>query len=555
MPGVYFEGDSLWNIEERMKFYGIPGASIAVIKDNKIAWLKAYGVKDRDTKEPVTTKTLFQAASISKPVTGYGVLKTVELGKVNLTDDVNTWLKTWKLPDNEFTKDRKVNLADLLSHTGGVTVHGFGGYPPDMQPPTLVQVLDGTGPANSPPIRVDKVPGGSFRYSGGGYCVMQQMMIDIYGKAFPEIEQELVLGPLGMTNSTFDQPLDENKLKLAATGYLPNGTQTTGKRHTYPEMAPAGLWTTAEDLAKFAIDIQLTVKGESSKVLSKEMVEKMLTKVNDGMGLSMGIDNVNGSLYFGHSGWNEGFSSQMMASRNNGYGVVVMINANKPAFITEVIHAVGKTYNWENIPPTYKTIPMDTTRFKSMTGRYRNSSDGRITISSKGDKLYMKYIRSHNEPMEVARIDDSTYVPKYENNPMRFRKTGLVFVNHPLEDHGKVKDDEFVPYEYLLAGEYDKALKGYQALMKANPKDDAVQEGNLNWQGYSFLENGEKELALNIFRINTVLYPNSANTYDSYGDGLKGAGNTKDAIANYKKALKLDPNNKETAAKLAALDK
>lgn len=508
-PNVYFEGDSLWNIEERMKHYGIPGVNIAVIKDNKIAWVKAYGVMDRETNEPVTTTTLFQAASISKPVSGYGVLKTVESGKINLTDDVNSWLKTWKLPDNEFTKDRKVNLADLLSHTGGVTVHGFRGYAPGEEVPTLVQVLNGTQPpGNSPAVYVDKVPGGSFRYSGGGFCVMQQMMIDVYGKSFPEIQQELVLGPLEMTNSTFDQPLDSVRIKRAATGYVPNGDQTKGKRHTYPEMAPAGLWTTAEDLAKFAIDIQLALKGESNKVISKPMAEKMLTKVNDGMGLSMGVDDIDGALYFGHSGWNEGFSSQLFASRNDGYGVVVMINKNKPQFITEVIHAVGKVYNWMNVPATYKPVAMDTSAFRIIRGRYRVGTDEVVSITTKGDKLYQKYLR-RSEPQELVHVSNGTYVPKFDNDPMKFRDGEVVFLNNTKERHEKMKDDELVPYEYFQKGDYKQALKLYQDLKKANPDNEDISENKLSNQVWQLDQNGERIGARELMRIVTILYPKS----------------------------------------------
>jgi CubicO group peptidase (beta-lactamase class C family) len=202
----------------------------------------------------------------------------VEEGKISLDSNVNNYLKSWKLPDNEFTKNKKVALKHLLSHTGGLTVHGFLGYSPDLPVPSLLQVLDGEQPANSPAIRVDKVPDESFRYSGGGYTIMQQMLIDIEGKDFPSITKEKVLQPLGMIHSTYQQPLPPDLLKLAATGYLPDGSMTKGKRHTYPEMAAAGLWTTAEDLALFAIDIQKSLKGEGG-VLSKTMVEKMLTPV------------------------------------------------------------------------------------------------------------------------------------------------------------------------------------------------------------------------------------------------------------------------------------
>jgi CubicO group peptidase (beta-lactamase class C family) len=511
---VYFEGDSLWNIEERMKHYSVPGASIAIIKDNKIVFSKAYGIMDRETKEPVTTTTLFQAASISKPVSAYAALKTVEMGKVNLTDDVNTWLTSWKVPDNEFTKEQKVTLAGLLSHTAGTTVSGFPGYPKDPIP-TAVQVLDGIPPANTGPVRVDKVPGGNFRYSGGGYTAMQQMMIDVHGKPFPTIMQELVLGPLEMTNSAFDQPLDSNRLKTAATGYFPDDTQVDGKQHTYPELAAAGLWTTPEDLAKFAIDIQKTLKGEGNKVLSKDMVEKMLTSINNGpIALGMGIRDLEGSIYFEHSGWNAGFSSQLISHKENGYGIVVMINSNKPDFIQEVVRAAAITYSWENYLPTYKKLAIDTTVFKRIVGRYRNGSDGRITISNDGDKLFFKFIRN-DDPEQLFQISDSTYVLKNTNAVIQFKKLpdgqiDLVISKDKRHagSHLKVGDKEFVPYEYLLAGDFNNAVKGYQALMKADANDNSVDWDNLDNQAHRQQEQGNDKLAQDLFRINSILHAN-----------------------------------------------
>ena len=349
MHEVYLEGDSTWTIEERMAHYGVPGVSITVIKDNKIAWSKSYGVMDKETLQPVTAQTLFQAGSISKPVAAYGALKVVESGKINLDENVNTYLKSWHLPDNRFTQDKKVALKHLLSHTGGLSVHGFLGYSPDLPVPSLVQVLNGAAPANSDSILVNKMPEESFRYSGGGYCVMQQMLIDTEGKPFPALMKELVLTPLEMKNSTYDQPLGETQLTLAATGYVPDGSMTKGKRHTYPEMAAAGLWTTSEDLARFAIDIQKTVRAESSTVLSQAMVNKMLTPfVADFIGLGIFLEKHQEDVYFGHGGWDEGFSSQLIAHRDKGYGVVVLTNSNHPYFIEELIRSVAMTYNWEN---------------------------------------------------------------------------------------------------------------------------------------------------------------------------------------------------------------
>jgi CubicO group peptidase (beta-lactamase class C family) len=556
---VYFEGDKTLNIEERMKFYGVPGVSIAVIQDNKVVWSKGYGIMDKETDEPVTTKTLFQAGSISKPVAAYGALKAVEDGKVSLTEDVNKYLTTWKIPDNEFTKEKKVTLAQLLSHTGGLTVHGFFGYSPDLPVPTLVQVLDGTAPANSPPIRVDKEPGGNFRYSGGGYSVMQQMMIDVYGKPYAQIEKELVLDPLHMDNSTYEQPLDAGKIKMAATGYLPNHEQTKGKRHTYPEMAAAGLWTTAEDLAKFAIDVQMAVKGES-KIITKQMVDRMLTPVDEGYGLGLSVDDRNGDVYFGHGGWDEGFSSEMVAHRDKGYGIVVLTNSNHPPFISEVIRSVARAYNWGNYVKEYKKLSPDNAAAEKAVGRYRNGSDGRITVTREGDKLLFKFIRS-DRPDELTRVSDSTYVLGQSRGLVQFKERpgdplDLVITGDRRHagSHPKVDDNEVVPYEYLIKGDFDNAVKGYQALLKANPKDHAIDEAELNFQGYTQLENGNKKLALDIFRVNTILYPNSSNVYDSYGDAQRANDDNKGAVDSYKKALKLNPGSEGTSKKLTELE-
>ncbi|MGH9936842.1 MAG: serine hydrolase domain-containing protein, partial [Blastocatellia bacterium] len=204
LPVVLVKGATAWTIQERMKHHKVPGVSIAVIKDFKIEWARSYGVKDVEMNEPVTTATLFQAGSISKPVAAMAALKKVEQGKIALDQNINDKLTSWKLPDNEFTAKRKVTLANLLSHTAGLTVHGFPGYAVDKPLPTLPQVLDGAAPANTAAVRVNMEPGTKFRYSGGGTTIAQLAIMDIEKKPFPQIARETVLGPLGMTNSTYE---------------------------------------------------------------------------------------------------------------------------------------------------------------------------------------------------------------------------------------------------------------------------------------------------------------------------------------------------------------
>jgi len=563
IPPVRFEGDSVWTIEQRMKHYGVPGLSMAVIKDSKIIWIKSYGVTDRETKLPVTGQTLFQAASISKPVSAYAVLKEAERGKINLDEDVNSYLKSWKLPENEFTAKKKVSLKYILSHSAGLTVSGFAGYAIPHKVPTLLQILNGTAPANSGAIRVYKEPGGSFNYSGGGYCIAQQMLIDIEGKPFPEIMQELVLDPLGMKNSTYSQPLQADQLKWAATGYLPDGKQTTGKRHTYPEMSPAGLWTTAEDLAKFAIDIQLTVKGQSEKVLTQQMADKMTSPLIEPFeGLGIFLEKKQQDIYFNHGGWNEGFSSKIIAHKNKGYGLVILTNGNQPMLIEELIRSVAINYNWSNyVLPIYKKIQITAADIENNGGRYRSEKYELIKIYADGDRLFLQ--KNAEEPEELFKVAANTYAlrnweaqTKIVRNPsdhIRYIASVLStdsvsFVNPEL------KTEEKVPFEFILDDQFEKALSAYKQAKTESPEHFALSQPYINRLGYRFLKTKEFKKAIDIFKVNTILYPNSGDVYDSLGEAYLAAGDKNQAKLNYLLSLKLDPNNMNAAKIIKSLD-
>ena len=410
------QGDPTWTIAERMEHYGVPGMSIAVIHNYKVAWTKTYGFVDKEKSAKVDENTLFQAASISKPISVYAALSLIEAGKINLTKNVNNYLTAWQLPYNEFTKEEKVTLQHIVSHKAGLTIHGFLGYSPDLEVPNLVQVLDGKDPANSAAVRVDKVPGGNMRYSGGGYCVMQQMMIDVTGKTYPEILKEKVLQPIGMTKSTFAQPLPPEKLKLAATGYVPNGNMVEGRRHTYPEMAAAGLWTNAADLAKFIIDLQQTLLGNSEKVLSQAMAKKMVTSVEgDFMGLGIFLEGGR----FGHGGWNEGFSSDMSGHLTNGKGVVVMINANHPPLINEVKNAVARVYNWENAAPSaHQQLAFTAEELETILGKYDAGFFKNFTVYQANEKVFLK--AAYSQPHELLKIAENTYIKRAHKAPLQF---------------------------------------------------------------------------------------------------------------------------------------
>jgi CubicO group peptidase (beta-lactamase class C family) len=339
-------------ITARMQERHITGLSLAIIQDGKIIKAKGYGFTDGSGRIPVTPTTLFQAGSISKSVAGMGALHLVQEGQLSLDADVNTQLHTWKVPENEFTKDSKVTLRGILCHAAGLTVHGFPGYATNAPVPSLVEVLNGVKPANTAAIRVDIAPGTKFRYSGGGYAVMQQMMIDAARKPFPELMRDTVLKPLGMTNSTFEQPLPQMMVSSSASGYYANGEPVKGQWHIYPEMAAAGLWTTTSDLARFEISVQRAVAGDSNPVLSQPMTRQMLANQYPSLskddGLGVFAEGSQETLQFWHGGRNGGFDSFMIAYAYVGNGAVIMINANDNAgTIKAIFQVIAKEYAWK----------------------------------------------------------------------------------------------------------------------------------------------------------------------------------------------------------------
>jgi len=271
MPGVIIAGQeeaSRFNIHERMKHHNVPGLSIAFVDGGQIAWTKCYGYLGRDSLAAVDSLSLFQAASISKPVAALAALRLVQEGRLELDQDVNAYLKGWQVEASPFTEGKPVTLEQLLTHTAGLTVHGFAGYAQGDSVPTTIQILNGERPANSDKIRPDTFPGSLWRYSGGGYTLMQKVVEDVAGKPFPQVMQELVLSPIGMNPSTYEQPLPEGLHRNAAIGHRGNGEKVEGNWHTYPEMAAAGLWATPSDLARYIIEVQRSLKGYAESELS-----------------------------------------------------------------------------------------------------------------------------------------------------------------------------------------------------------------------------------------------------------------------------------------------
>jgi len=345
----------------RMQLYHVPGLSVAVIDNYKIAWAKGYGALEQGRPQPVTADTLFHSGSISKPVSAAAALALVETGDLKLDEDVNAKLQSWKVPENEFTKDEKVTLRRLLSHSAGLNEGGAPSFAVGEQPFGVLQTLDAAPPTNSgasdrqaAPVRVEAIPGSRFLYSPGGYAIVTVLMEDVEKKSFETIMQETVLKPLDMNSSTFEQPLPKCLLERATTEHS-EGQPLEGKRRYFPGLAAGGLWSTPTDLAQFAIEMMLCWSGRSHKIFSSASAREMLAcqvgrceAKTGGQGLGFWVQGQGNGFVIGHKGGTYGSSCQLVAFPSAGKGAVVMAN-DRPGgekMVPEVIFAVGTVYRW-----------------------------------------------------------------------------------------------------------------------------------------------------------------------------------------------------------------
>jgi CubicO group peptidase (beta-lactamase class C family) len=390
LPATVLRGEPplRMKLAERMAFYRTPGVSVAVINGGQLEWSRGYGFVKVDGQQGVTTGTQFQAASISKTLTAIAVLQLVERGKLRLDDDVNKHLITWKVPESEFTKTERPTVRRVLSHTAGFTVSGFLGYQAGQPIPSLLQILNGEPPANSAPIRVDIVPGTKFRYSGGGYIVLQQLLTDVSQTPFAQLMQP-ILKRAGMTHSSFASPPANGDV---ASGHLPNGKQIDGGWYRYPELAAASLWTTPTDLARLVIELQQAATEKSRRLLSPSSVNTMMTPQIENIGLGLIIDGNGANRRFSFSGSNVGYKAIMVGYVNSGQGAVVMTNSeNGAALAMEILRAIAAEYGWPDYHPRERVVTqIDTGVYSDYVGEYELAPGAIITIIQAGNKLISK---------------------------------------------------------------------------------------------------------------------------------------------------------------------
>jgi CubicO group peptidase (beta-lactamase class C family) len=412
-PAIAIKGQSpeRWTLAEEMAQSHVPGISIALIDNDEIAWARGFGIKEAGRSDPVTTSTLFEAQSISKAVTATATLVLVNSGRLSLEESPNAYLKSWKIPYNDYQAHEKVTLRRILSHSSGLTVGGFAGYRAGEPLPSLVQILDGVKPANNPPVRVDFIPGSKSRYSGGGAEVMQQLLMDVTDQPFPELMKRLVLNPVGMTLSTYDQPLPQARWPEAATGHDGEGAAVKGKWHIQPEMAAGGLWTTPTDLAKWALAITSAWQGEQSKLFSKRIASEMLTVQKAPYGLGVEIQSAGASLEFSHAGSNFGFRALLVMFPAAGKGAVIMANADRADWVIgNLIRSMASEYHWPALTQTEReVVSLSTAQLDALVGIYS------LPPGPSGEAVTYEITRTGNQLF--AELKGLGSYPKYELFP------------------------------------------------------------------------------------------------------------------------------------------
>lgn len=400
LPAIAIQGFpiSKTKLDQQMDHYGVPAVSIAIINNGQIEWAKSYGILEANTNRTAHVSSLFQAGSVSKPVAAFGALSLVQNKTLDLNEDVNHRLISWKIPENEYTELQKVSLKHLLSHTSGFNVIGFDGYRQNEKVPSIIDILNGLSPANNPFMKVEFKPGERMSYSGGGYTVMQQVVEDNTSVTFAAFMDSSVFKPLDMSRSTMSYPLPPYLSKDVAFAHPANGLPMEGGYKTYPESAAAGLWSTPIDISKWLVHVQNSLSDNcQNPILNKETVTIMLTPHIAPYGLGPVVNGDGKNMDFSHKGRTDGFACGFVAFPFLGKGVVVMINSdNGSCLVDEIIRGVSEVYEW----PSYKTswrkeIPLSTKDLKGCTGRYGTGQEKNdiydVIVSEENGELFIRF--------------------------------------------------------------------------------------------------------------------------------------------------------------------
>jgi amino acid adenylation domain-containing protein len=324
-PGT---GTLVDGIEAVMADHHVPGVALAVIRDGEVAAVEARGVLAADGDAPVTERTLFQVGSISKHVTALAVLRLVDQGVVELDAGIEDYLTSWHL-DETAQAPGPVTLRMLLGHRAGLARHRSVGFRPSEPLPTLLDLLEGKPPVSTPRVRRELPPGAVFRKSSTHYWVLQQVLEDVTGEPFEPLMRRLVLDPLRLADTSFDQDHSHTAGLPVALGHDAHGTPLKGGWRTRAHLAAAGLWTTAADAARFTVAVRDALLGNPGALVPQALARELLAgETGTFYGLGTIVDDSGDDLEFGHGGEPSGYWNMAISRLHGGTGFVALTNAD-----------------------------------------------------------------------------------------------------------------------------------------------------------------------------------------------------------------------------------
>ena len=416
------EPDTTNTLEERMNELKVPGLSIAVAKGKEVIFSKAYGYSDVAGKVTLSPEKLLSCCSVSKTIAITRILQLVEAGKLNLDEDVNTYLVNWKIPENEFTEKEKVTIRRLLEHYSGINGRGGTEFNKDDKIPTALELLNGIN-TETAPAAVVETPGTEYEYSANNYLILQQLITEIDGSFEQSIYQN-IFKPLGMESSTYTNPFRSDDLNLYATGYTDDGQPIPEKWTIKPDLAAAGLWSNAEDLVKLISDLQFSLQNRVDGVLSVESLEAFDFPIDNDHHLGFHTDKYT----FGHPGGCTGFSAMILAWKNEPYSLAIIMNGMSGTLRNEMIYALANSLELPTEffkPKVFKVLSLSDESLKKYVGIYEPITEkevGEFVIEKFGDGLQFRFSKLE-EPTIIRAINDSVFIDKsgYEH---KFRFDG-----------------------------------------------------------------------------------------------------------------------------------
>ncbi|MGB5554831.1 MAG: serine hydrolase domain-containing protein [Flavobacteriaceae bacterium] len=407
------EPENFSSITNKMSEYNIPALSLAVMNKGKIEWADMYQNVNFPEEQKLDCASIFQAASLSKPVTFLAALRMHAAGEIDLDENIQNYLKDFELPQGKQTVENPVTFRNIFSHTSGISAGGYDGYSKDLAIPSDLAILRGNEGINTPAIAVISAPNEMLAYSGGGYTVAELALQDIYGDEFSNIMKKWILEPVGMEYSEFTQPLPDSKSDQVAKGYTQSGDVLDGGWRNHPEQAAAGLWSNAIDMAKFLIEIYKAYQGKSA-LFSQSDIQSILSHERDGHVYGFLLNRNGDDIAITHYGGNAGYRTGMTISLTSGNGLVYLTNSdNGGALGNELLLSASQVYNWQH----FKQINVQRKKvsseiLKGLAGKYKwnNQIDLSISFDENTDLISLFFPNGDEYQLTPIRGDELDFI-------------------------------------------------------------------------------------------------------------------------------------------------